>query len=411
MAALALAALTVIGFAGRQLGEVLPLRVLVLWGIGAVLAYALPAWRIAISVATGTLALSMLNPVFSGYFVAVLAVLTAVRTRALPFAVVLIGCTMIWPKTAFSLHYHQAGYWNWFNEPSFGLALFVSGVWWRARLDARRGALAPQTGVLPFLLLYLFPSHAANPVVIGPALLARPARIDVRGLATLGFWFVVKVGTLLTLRQLGPGAFLRSLSGSDIANLQAPTLWGIVVASYVETYLVLAASADIPVMIGRLFGFQLPAAFRAPLLAQNPVELWRRWGIYNRRVLIELVYLPLGGSQRHLYRNVILTFLASALLLHSGWFGSKYWAVGRAGWFDQSIYFLLQAVAVCACLAIWRWTGTQPSRKARPVWSLGALAGVIVTQAWSALAHIVVLAPEMSMADRARIVGRCLGLG
>lgn len=411
VAMISLAALSVLGVGGGLMGEVLPLHVLVLWGMGAVLAYALPAWRIAISVATGAVALAMLNPTFSAYLVALLAALMAVRARALPFVVVLAAFTVIWPKTAFSLHYHQPGYWNWLNEPSLALALFVSAVWWRSHMNARRDANAPEPDALSFLLLYLFPSHATNPMVFGPAMLARPTAVDVHSLATGAFWFVAKVLALMALRQLGPGAFLRNFGGIEAASLTPVSLWGVVAASYVETYLVLAASADIPVMIGRLFGFQLPAPFRAPLLAQNPVELWRRWGIYNRRMLIELVYLPLGGSGRHRYRNVILTFLASALVLHSGWFGSKYWAVGRAGWFDQSLYFLLQAVAVCACLAMWSWTGKQPSRNARPVWSLGAVAAVIATQAWSALAHVVVLAPELSLADRARVVARCLGLG
>ena len=257
------------------------------------------------------------------------------------------------------------------------LALFVSGVWWRMRVDARRGAIVPQGGAQPFLLLYLFPSHASNPMVFGPTLLARPASIDVRGLATLGFWFVVKVAALLALRQLGPGAFLRGLTAADAANLPAATLWGVVTASYVETYLVLAASADIPVMIGRLFGFPLHAAFRAPLLAWNPVELWRRWGMYNRRLLIDLVYRPLGG--------VIATCTATSC--------SRSWPArccstaagsdrntgrsGAAGWLDQSLYFSLQGVAVCACLAAGAGrasdqvatTGGAGRRRAWPAWS------------------------------------------
>jgi len=38
-------------------------------------------------------------------------------------------------------------------------------------------------------------------------------------------------------------------------------------------------------------------------------------------VLLSLVYFPLGGGRRHRTRNIMLTFLASALLLHSGWPG------------------------------------------------------------------------------------------
>jgi hypothetical protein len=129
-------------------------------------------------------------------------------------------------------------------------------------------------------------------------------------------------------------------------------------------------------LIGRVFGFPLPDPFRFPLLAWNPVELWRRWGIYNRHVLLQLVYFPLGGSRRRKYLNVMLTFLASALLLHSGWFGSKYWDVGAAGWRDQSIYFLLQGLGVCACLAVWEWTGKDTRRQLAPRVSVAMIAAI-----------------------------------
>jgi hypothetical protein len=106
----------------------------------------------------------------------------------------------------------------------------------------------------------------------------------------------------------------------------------------------------------------------------------------------------------------MLTFLASALLLHSGWFGSKYWQVGTAGWRDQSIYFLLQGAGVCACLAVWDWTGKSARSRGAPRWSLALVAGVVGTQAWSALVHVIILAPKVEIADRVRLVARCLGV-
>jgi hypothetical protein len=85
--------------------------------------------------------------------------------------------------------------------------------------------------------------------------------------------------------------------------------------------------------------------------------------------------------------------------------------VGVAGWRDQSIYFLLQGVAVCTCLAIWDSTGTHPRERATPRLSFTLLAAVAGTQAWNALVHVVILAPNVPLADRARIVARCLGFG
>jgi hypothetical protein len=401
--------IAVVGFAGAAIGEVLPLRLLMILAAGALLAQAKPEWRVGIACCAGTLALATMNPVFSLYFVALIAALAALRRRTVPFAIVLVAAAIIYPKWAFTRHYHDPGYWNWINEPSLTLVLFVSALWLRTRARPERGNPAPHDDPLSFCLYYLFPSHAANPMLLSPALLSRERRIDVRATLTLLAWFAAKAVALVALRRLGPGAFLAGLGPADVDTVGVGALWGRVIASYLETFLTLAASADIPILIGRLFGFPLPDPFRFPLLAWNPVEVWRRWGIYNRNVLLQLVYFPLGGGRRHKYLNVMLTFLASALLLHTGWFGSKYWVVGTAGWRDQSIYFLLQGLAVCTCLAIWDSTGNHPRDRATPRLSFTLIAAVAGTQAWNALVHVVILAPNVPIADRARLIARCLG--
>ena len=403
-----------IGIAGGAIGEVLPVRLLVLLAAGALFAHARPEWRVSITVCVGLIALAIMNPVFSVYFLMLVCVLTAVRGLTVPFLVFLCLAAVVAPKMAFTHRYHEPGYWNWINEPSLTLMLFVSALWLRARARARAGAgggnAAPHDDPLSFALYYLFPSHAVNPMLISPTLLSGERRIDVRAILTLLGWFVTKAACLVALRSLGPRAFLSGLDAGDLGSHGRFDLWTMVIASYLEAFLALAATADIPILLGRLFGFPLPDPFRFPLLAWNPVELWRRWGIYNRNALLQLVYFPLGGSRRRKYLNVMLTFLASALLLHSGWFGSKYWEVGTAGWRDQSIYFLLQGLGVCVCLAIWDRRGTLPRGRSVPRPSLALVAAIVGTQAWNALVHVVVLAPRLELADRARLVARCLGI-
>jgi hypothetical protein len=409
LAAVVAVTLAVIGVAGAAIGEQLPVRVLALFGAGAVWAYVKPEWRVAIACGAGLLALAALNPVFSLYFAVLVAALTLARRRTSLFLVVLVTAAIVLPKTAFKLRYHQPGYWNWINEPSLTLVLLVSALWLRARAQPHKASQLAEDP-LTFVLGYLFPSHATNPMPYSPVLLSRERRIEGGAILTLLAWFVAKSLALVGLRTLGRPAFLSSLSPADLPALGWLELWGMVIASYLETYLSLAATADIPILIARLFGFPMPDPFRFALVAWNPVELWRRWGIYNRHVLLELVYFPLGGSRRRKYLNVMLTFLASALVLHSGWFGSKYWEIGKAGWRDQSLYFLLQGVAVCACLAVWDWTGKDARSRVRPRLSLSLVGAVVGTQAWSALAHVVVLAPNVELGDRARLVARCLGI-
>ena len=406
--------LLVVWAGARLVHAYLPSLVVALWAVGAFLVQLRPAARVAISVSVGAAALTCVNPVFSLYFFVLIAAGCAARKRSLLFVALIASGALLWPKLAFSRHYHEPGYWNWMNEPSLAMLLFVSAMMLRARANAARaGQLATfdARGPQSFLLGYLFPSHATNPMVFGPAVLERTGPVDFRGVANLLGAFVAKAAALAAIQALGPHVLLRSLTAPDAAGLSWAHLWGVVGLSYAETYLALAVGADIPVLVGRLYGWPLPAPFRAPFLAASPIELWRRWGIYNRRLLLDLVYYPLGGSRAHRYRNVVLTFLASALVLHSGWFGSKYWEVGPAGWRDETIYFMLQALAVCASLAYWDRRGGVPPRDAPVKWSAARAAAVLATQSYSALVHVVILAQGMDLAARWRLIGRCLGLG
>jgi hypothetical protein len=46
-----------------------------------------------------------------------------------------------------------------------------------------------------------------------------------------------------------------------------------------------------------------------------------------------------------------------------------------------------------------------------PRFSLAFVAAIIGTQAWSALVHVVIFAPDLPIAGRARLAARCLGIG
>ena len=183
-----------------------------------------------------------------------------------------------------------------------------------------------------------------------------------------------------------------------------------VLVGYVDLALVLSGTADVAILLARLYGWPLESPFRWALLAWTPVELWRRWGIYNRKVLLKLIYFPLGGRHRRVL-NIMLTFLASAWLLHSGWFGSKYWIVGVPGWRDQAAYFLLQGAIVCVWLTVAElWGRHADSAKETGLrWSWARLAGTAATQVAAALAHVIILAQALPFGDRFAVIARCLG--
>ena len=412
----ALAACVALGIAlfGPRLGMRLPPLTLALLACGAVAMELTPSRPFEVATVFGMLTLVSTNKVYALYHLALVLALFAVRRRTLGLAVVLGGLALALPKHLFRAHYHSPGFYNWINEPSLALALFVTARWWRDRRDGRLPEAAhPDGRSFPaFAALYFFPGHAVNPMVYGSTDLHVARRIDARGVLVALLLVACKAVAHTAIRRWFPEASYAALDRSRADSLSCLALWGVVLLNYVDLALTLSGTADLAVTIARLYGWPLPSPFRWALLAWNPVELWRRWGIYNRRLLLGLVYFPLGGGRRWRYRNVMLTFLASALVMHSGWFGSKYWQVGRAGWRDESIYFLLQGIAVCACMLYGEWRGTRASDGAARTlhWSWARAAGTTGTQLASALIHVVILAQAMPLEARFGVMARCLGL-
>lgn len=393
---------------GPGLGFVLSIRGAAILAVGAIAVELAPGRRWELTAIFGALLLAWYYPVHAIYCVAVVGALYLCRRRgwALMLGVAVLALAL--PKTLFVRFYHQPGWYEWLNEPNLAAVIFIAAYWWR---EARSGRV-PATTSSPLVgwgLLFFFPSHAVNPIIFGPGDLWRERRVD-RGAVLRGVaLFATKAAALVVLKRLFPDHGYAAMSASALMGLSLPDLWRVVALNYVDLVLVLSGTADIAIVLARLYGWNLPSPFRWALLAWNPVELWRRWSIYNRRFLLKTVYVPLGGAGSRRLLNVMLTFLASALVLHSGWFGSKYWEIGVAGWRDQSIYFLLQGAAVCACLACWKLTAKDPRGDRALRWSSSRVFATLATQMLSAVIHVVVLAQAVPLADRWRLMARCLG--
>ena len=310
------------------------------------------------------------------------------------------------PKELFRLFYNWTFLHDWLNPFLLAHVLLLVAYWWQSR---RRGK-ASEDGFAAWMALFLFPSHPMNPMAFAPADVWRARTATVRAVVNTMFLLSVKAGALLLLVWLFPGGRLMDQGPEQLLARPLHLLWLSVMYSYLHVALTLSGAADIAILIARVFGWNLPHHFRFALLAWNPVELWRRWAIYNRRLLLTLVYFPLGGGDRRRYLNVMLTFLASGLVLHSGWVGSKYWELGIGGLRDQSTYFLLQGLAVCGCLWLWKLRGKDPASDRELRWSWGRVAGTVGTQALSAWLHILVVAPQVEWGDRWRLMARCFGL-
>jgi hypothetical protein len=401
-AGLAAAALAAIALAAPVFGLALPAAAATMLAAGAVALAAWPRWSREISTLACVALLVSLRPAYAAYHLTLIAVLFVCRRRAWTLLLALALGAIVLPKALFALSGGRAG----LDAAGLAAIIFVTIYWWR---EARSGKTPVSATAGDWASLYLIPFHPIYAVVFGPSDVWRARRVDTRLVLSGAALCLLKAGCLLALRRAFPQGDYTAWRADALAALPVWRLWGVVGLSYLELVLLLSGLAEVGILVARLYGWPLPSPFRFALLAWNPVELWRRWGIYTRRFLLKTVYFPLGGSERHRFRNVMLTFLASALVLHSGWLGSPYWIVGVGGWRDHALYFGLQGLAVCACLALWRRTGKDPGADRGLRWSWARVPATLATQAFSAWAHVIILAQAVPLDGRFRLMARCLG--
>ena len=397
------------------LGPLLGIRpsppTLAVLALGALAVHFAPERAFEVTALTGLLVLAATNRPYALYHVALVGLLFVARNGTWALAA-LLGLLAIWlPKHLFASHYHQPTVYGWINEPSLVLVLFVTACWWRTRRDGRLPPAAKTASPLAWSLMYLFPGHALNPMVFAPSDVFRTRRLDVRGVGAGLLLVALKAGAHTAIGRFFAQASYAGLDAARMAALTRAQLWEVVSINYLDLVVTLSGTSDVAILLARLYGWPMASPFRFALLAWNPVELWRRWGIYNRKLLLTLVYFPLGGNQRHRTRNVLATFLGSALLLHTGWFGSKYWAIGLGGWRDQTVYFLVQGLLVCGCLWYRDLRGDRRESADHTLrWSWSRAAGTVATQGASALAHVIILAHALPFAARFGLIARCLAL-
>lgn len=345
------------------------------------------------------------NPYFSFFYLGLVIGIYLFRKQIRTAALFLLLFAILLPKTLYKIGYWMPGWHGWLD--SFGLALIILGAiyWWREIRNER----VQEPGFSTWTGFFLFPAQPLNPINFGPADFDQPDRFSYRDVLQALLLISIKAATLRVLNNLFPLEYYQSWSFGLLMKLPWWRLWGVVLFNYFTTVLWLSGTADFVTTLARCYGWPLQFNYRWTLLAWNPVEMWRRWAIYNRKLLLKLVYFPLGGNRHNRYRNVLLTFLASAWVLHSGWVGSKYFEVGLEGWRDYAVYFLLQGAAVCACLWYWDRIGKDSGSDRILRWSWGRAISTLATQSLSAWLHILILCQvSLTWEERWRVMLRCI---
>ncbi|MEP0844882.1 MAG: MBOAT family protein [Phycisphaerae bacterium] len=78
-------------------------------------------------------------------------------------------------------------------------------------------------------------------------------------------------------------------------------------------YLWIGGYTDLAVGVGRIMGFTVPENFHYPWVATSIADFWRRWHLTLGAWLRDYIYIPLGGSRRHVTLNYLVTFLFCGL--------------------------------------------------------------------------------------------------
>lgn len=362
-----------------------------------------PYWMMTLA---GLIVLYNWKPRFMAFEVPFLALLFLLRNRLWTFAATLVGVGLLAPKTLHRVAFLHPEMWSWISESALGHILLVGLLY---IFEKRRGRL-PDPSYPQWMTLFAAPSNPLNPLNLGPLELWQLPMVSLPRLAESVVLLASKAAAINVLDAYLGKHLAANLSYQQLSALSPVALWLSVGLSYVKLALYLSGTADVAILILRAYGLSLAHPFRWALVAWNPVELWRRWSIYNRKLLLKCFYFPLGGGNKRRYLNVMITFWASALLLHTGFVGSVFWMVGEAGLRDQFVYFTLQGLAVCACLLLWQWRGKAPSSDRELRLSPARVAGTLGTQAYSALVHMLIMLPNVAWADRWKLMGRCLGL-
>ena len=189
-------------------------------------------------------------------------------------------------------------------------------------VDVYRG-VAPAARSLADFACYvsMFPQLVAGPIVryntVARQLLARDHTWErfASGVALFVLGFAKKI---LLANPIG----LAADAAFNARQLTPIDAWFGAAAYAFQIYFDFSGYSDMAVGLGRIFGFELPANFNSPYLAESITDFWRRWHISLSTFLRDYLYIPLGGNRkgpRRTYVNLMIVMLLGGLWHGANW--------------------------------------------------------------------------------------------
>jgi alginate O-acetyltransferase complex protein AlgI len=174
------------------------------------------------------------------------------------------------------------------------------------------------------LFVAFFPQMAAGPIVRAVEFLPQmttPPKVTAKqiedGLRLFVGGLFKKLFIADQLHALFVGPVFENPAAYDAAVLR----WA-AVAWAVQIYCDFSGYTDVAIGVAKWFGFELPANFHLPYLANSITDFWRRWHLSLSTWLRDYLYFPLGGSRCgpvRAYLNLLLVFVLCGLWHGAAW--------------------------------------------------------------------------------------------
>lgn len=188
-------------------------------------------------------------------------------------------------------------------------------------IDVYRGDVEAQESFLDFLLFVsLFHQLVAGPIVryrdIAEEIEGRRFRwadlsSGVDRFCTGLFKKVVFANTA--------GVLVGTFLDRDPAQLEWAAAWFGLAMFTLQIYFDFSGYSDMAIGLGRMFGFHYLENFRYPYVSTSVQDFWRRWHISLGSFFRDYVYIPLGGSRRHVVRNTAVVWALTGLWHGASW--------------------------------------------------------------------------------------------
>lgn len=111
-------------------------------------------------------------------------------------------------------------------------------------------------------------------------------------------------------------------TGDSFTNVPVMVLWLGSIGFSLQLYFDFAGYSEMAIGIAQMLGYKFKENFNYPYCANSITDFWRRWHISLSYWFRDYVYIPLGGSRRSLFRNVLNLFIV--WLLTGLWHGASF---------------------------------------------------------------------------------------